>query len=618
MTEVRFCSECGASLEAAAEFCGVCGSRIGRPAQPGADGDKAAPAAGPVRQTAAARKRLGVPMIMIAAGSVLAIAAVLFSGVVAPDKPAPASPPQNTAVLQDQAGAPALSTRSTVRLGPVTDPEVTAADLAWMPYVNSRYGVAVDYPSQTFWAEEPPADNSGRGFEAADGGRFHVYSSANAPGHSIDELMAGALDGVSGGAVIDRQQTAAGFTLTLRREQETVHRRLMTSEGGDMLHWLEIGYPENLAPKYAPVADRMLATFRTVADETSGAPGTVEPETPSPGVIDIPLTGWTYNPAAKDFTDKPALVPDAEYAADNQMGYLAFTCQPGEVSPAYFVLLVAPGFDTRQEDNDVRLGIEGAGSGGELRLAMRDLYATSGGERPEIDWDATILFAPIVMEDLGEVIQAPALLVRAAGQTWRLAGGDSLARTGAKFILACETGGAATTGTSPAEPGPDEYTYQRIDSAELGFAVEGATGPTRFTVDIPEGWVRVPNTMDHELVFASPDDDVAAQMFLAILARPSQGRPLSVSLDDRLGILREITDTETLERGQVTVASGPGERARLRYVGPGDEEGMMINDTVAFERGDITYAVELTVPEPVWHTGQQVIEQVLKTLEFNH
>lgn len=616
MTEARYCSECGAALEAGAEFCGVCGTRIGRPAQPGAYGDKPAPVAGPARQTTATGKRLGMPMILIASGSVLAIAAVLFSGVLTPDKPAPASPSQNTAVRQDQTGAQAPSTQSVVRLGPVKEPNATASDLGWMPYVNSRYGVTVDYPSQVFSATEPPADNSGRGFEAGDRGRFYVYSSANALDQSIDALMAGALEGIAGEAVIDRQQTADGFTLTLRRDQEIVHRHLMTSEGGGMLHWLEIGYPENLAPKYAAIVDRMLASFRTVTDQASGAPGAVEQGAPLPGVIDIPLTGWTYNPAAKDFADKPALVPDAEYAAGNQMGYLAFTCQPGEVSPAYFVLLVAPGFDTRQEDNDVRLGIEGAGASGELRLAMRDLYATSGGERPEIDWDATILFAPIAMEDLGQVIQAPALLVTAAGQTWRLAGGDSLARTGAKFITACETGDAAIAGTSPGELGPDEFTYQRIASAELGFAVEGASGPTRFTVDIPDGWVRVPNTMDHELVFASPDDDVAAQMFLAILARPSQGRPLSVALDDRLGILREITDTETLERGQVTVVSGPGERARLRYVGPGDEEGMMINETVAFERGDITYVVELTVPEPVWHTGQQVIEQVLKTLEF--
>jgi hypothetical protein len=555
-------------------------------------------------------------MIMIASGSALAIAAVVFSGILSPDKSSPRSPPEKTTVQQDQTDAQASSTQSVVRLGPVKEPEATASDLAWKPYVNSRYGVAVDYPSQVFSAGEPPADNSGRGFEAADGGRFHVYSSANALGQSLDELMTGALDGVSGEAVIDRQQTAAGFTLTLRRDQEIVHRHLMTSEGGDMLHWLEIGYPEELKLQYAAIAERMLASFRMAADQATDGSGAAQPETPTAGVVDIQLTGWTYNPAAKDFTDKPALVPDAEYAADNKMGYLAFTCQPGEVSPAYFVLLVAPGFETRQEDNDVRLGIEGAGAGGELRLAMRDLYATSGGERPEIDWDATILFAPIEMEDLGQVIQAPALLVEAAGQTWRLAGGDSLARPGARFIAACETGEAAIAGTGLGELGPDEFSYQRINSAELGFAVEGASAPIHFTVDIPDGWVRVANTMDHELVYASPDDDPDAQMFLAIIARPSGGKPLSTALDDQLGILREITDTETLERGQVTVASGPGERARLRYVGPGDQQGMMIDDTVAFEHGDITYVVELTVPEPVWHTGQQVIEQILTTLEF--
>lgn len=616
MTEPRFCSECGAALEPDAKFCGACGAAIGDPEQPAASGDRTATAALPVRQPSAKRNGVGFPMIMIASGSALAIAAVVFSGVLSPDKSSPQSPPEQTAVQQDKTGIQTSSTQSAVRLGPVREPRATASDLAWMPYVNSRYGVTVDYPSQLFSAGEPPADNSGRGFEAADGARFFVYSSANALEQPIDELLAGALEGISGEAVIDKQQAADGFTVILRREQEIVHRHLMTSEGGSMLHWLEIGYPEDLRPQYATIAERMLASFRMAENQATDGSGAAQTETPTAGVLDIPLTGWSYNAAAKHFTDKPALVPDAEYSADNQMGFLAFTCQPGEVSPAYFALLVAPGFDTTEENNDVRLGIEGAGAGGELRLAMRDLYATSGGERPRIDWDATILFAPVGMEDLGQFIQARALLVKAAAQTWRLAGGDSLARAGERFLTACETGDAPTSGATPGERGPDEFSYQRIASADLGFAVEGTSGPTRFAVDIPEGWVRVPNTMDHELVFASPDDDPDAQMFLAILARPSGGKSLPAALDEQLSIIRDMTDTETLERGQVVTNAGPAERARLRYLGPSDEQVTLIDDTAVLQRGDITYAIELTVPEPVWHTGQQVIEQALKTLEF--
>ena len=616
MTEAHFCSECGAALETGARFCGACGAAIGGPEQPAASGEGTAPAARPVTQASAKRNGVGFPVIMIASGSALAIAAVVFSGVLSPDRSSPQSPPEQTAVQQDQTSVQTSSTQSAVRLGPVREPKATASNLAWMPYVNSRYGVTVDYPSQLFSAGEPPEDNSGRGFEAADGGRFYVYSSANALEQSIDELMAGALDGVSSDAVIDRQQTADGFTVVLRREQEIVHRHLMTSEGGSMLHWLEIAYPEDLKPQYAAIAERMLASFRMAADQATGGSGAAQPDTPTAGVMDIPLTGWTYNPAAQDFADLPVLVPDAEYSADNQMGYLAFTCQTGEVSPAYFALLVAPGFDITREDNDVHLGIEGAGAGGELRLAMRDLYATSGGERPRIDWDATILFAPVGMEDLGQLIQARALLVKAAGQTWRLAGGGSLASAGERFLAACETGDASTSGAAIGERGPDEFSYQRIASADLGFAVEGTSAPTHFTIDIPEGWVRIPNTMDHELVFASPDDDPDAQMFLALIGKPSEGKSLSAALDDRLSIIKDMTETETLERGQVTTNAGPAERARLRYLGPSDEQVMLIDETAVFQRGDITYVIELTVPEPVWHTGQQVIEQALKTLEF--
>jgi hypothetical protein len=43
---------------------------------------------------------------------------------------------------------------------------------------------------------------------------------------------------------------------------------------------------------------------------------------------------------------------------------------------------------------------------------------------------------------------------------------------------------------------------------------------------------------------------------------------------------------------------------------------MLVVDTAVLQRGDITYVIEVTVPEPVWHTGQQVIEQALKSLNF--
>ena len=531
MSDAQFCSECGSSLEAGALFCGNCGARIGGEASPkiidNPPDKQSGVASNPVavKSEQPAKSPIGIPLLMVGGGAVLAILAILFSGVFSIDVPAD-RPVQKTRTVEQN---PDNETQLTTK--PETTPKATSKDLAWKPYVNNRYGVAVDYPSALFEAGEPPADNAGRGFEASDGSRFYVYSSANALEQSIDELMAGAIDEEPGQSVIDRQKTADGFTVTMKRNQEIIHRRLMTSEGGSMLHWLEIGYPETARSQYSAIAEKMENSFRMVMNEETNESGTVEKNATPTDMIDIPLTGWTYNPAAKDFADLPALVPEAEYAADNQMGFLAFTCQPGAVSPAYFALLVAPGFSIKQENNDVRLGMEGAGASGELRLAMQDLYATSGGERPQVDWDATILFAPIEVEDLGQLIGANALLVKAAGQTWRLASGGNLASAGQKFFAACETDDVSTDGSMLNERGPDEYSFHKISSSELGFAVENSNAPTSFSIDIPDGWIRVPNTMDHELVFASPADDFDAQMYLGILAKPSEARSLSAALD---------------------------------------------------------------------------------------
>ena len=78
-----------------------------------------------------------------------------------------------------------------------------------------------------------------------------------------------------------------------------------------------------------------------------------------------------------------------------------------------------------------------------------------------------------------------------------------------------------------------------------------------------------------------------------------------------------MTETETLESTALTVNGNAAERARIRFLGPSDNQIMLVVDTAVLQRGDITYAIELTVPEPLWHTGQQVIERALQTFKFD-
>lgn len=160
------------------------------------------------------------------------------------------------------------------------------------------------------------------------------------------------------------------------------------------------------------------------------------PDTPAAGKpIEVQHNGWIFTAPSTDYADLPALMAKTDFSPDTEMGQLVFVCQPGKPSSDYFALLVAPMFK-HGDSVEATLAIEGSDAA--LSLDMRDLYASKGSKRPGIDWDASILFAPIEMEDLGELIQAKALLVSAAGQNWRLAGGKTLKQSGQGFLSDCE------------------------------------------------------------------------------------------------------------------------------------------------------------------------------------
>ena len=457
MTRPNYCVMCGARLEPDARFCTACGAKIGVAADPPAPAQDRAARAAPAPTTPRGR-RFGKTVLFVVVGMVLALVAILstlppsqgpkregeprgptVAGPSTPSAPPAPSGPTNPTGSKPPAPPPATS----VPTPPTTTaPTKPRADLGWTDYTNDRYGLSVAYPSTSFTPGEAPPDHAGRNFDGTDGARFHVYSHANALDQSIEALLAEALEGVDPVAIREKNLGVDGFVIVVARPDEVLHTVMKTSEAGSVIHWLEIGYPPSLAAKYAPLATRMIESLKVGPPReaerraATGAPARGKPTVTGGVVVEVPHEGWITTEPSPAFADLPALKPDMGSSPDSELGQLVFVCRKSTPSSAFFALVVAPRF-AFSGTVAVRLAVEGAGRGGALDLTMKDLYGTRGGERPKLDWDATILFAPIAMEDLGELIRADALLVTAGGKTHRLIGGDTLRRAGGAFLAEC-------------------------------------------------------------------------------------------------------------------------------------------------------------------------------------
>lgn len=132
----------------------------------------------------------------------------------------------------------------------------------WERYVNTRYGVVIDYPADLFAIRPPPPDNAGREFTAASAGaRFHLYSHANALEASVDELQTEDVLDI-GDANAARQAGPDWYQVVAVKAADTILRRVLLSDDGAMIHRLEIAYPTAAAAAFAPVVERMTGSFR--------------------------------------------------------------------------------------------------------------------------------------------------------------------------------------------------------------------------------------------------------------------------------------------------------------------------------------------------------------------
>ncbi|MCW5686953.1 MAG: hypothetical protein KIT76_00250 [Pseudolabrys sp.] len=131
----------------------------------------------------------------------------------------------------------------------------------WERYINTRYGVVIDYPADLFAIQPPPPDNAGRSFVAeAAGARFSIYSHANAMDFSVEELQAEDVLDIGDEAAV-KQSGRNWYQVVAGKNGDVILRRVLLSEEGTFVHRLEIAYPKAAAAAFEPIAARMAKSF---------------------------------------------------------------------------------------------------------------------------------------------------------------------------------------------------------------------------------------------------------------------------------------------------------------------------------------------------------------------
>ncbi len=144
----------------------------------------------------------------------------------------------------------------------------------------------IDYPADLFTIQPPPPDNAGRDFTAEKAGaRFHVYSHANAMNSSVEELQAEDVLDIGDAAAV-KNNGADWYQVMATKGTDTILRRVLLSEGGAMVHRLEIAYPKTAAASFEPIVARMIKSFRVdpaIPERAANAAGSpVSPEATKP------------------------------------------------------------------------------------------------------------------------------------------------------------------------------------------------------------------------------------------------------------------------------------------------------------------------------------------------
>ena len=155
--------------------------------------------------------------------------------------------------------------------------------------------------------------------------------------------------------------------------------------------------------------------------------------------------------------------------------------------------------------------------------------------------------------------------------------------------------------------------YLNLESLDFGFAIEGVP-EAAFSVDIPNFWNRLDNSLSHQLIFASPDSDPDAKATLAINGELANGRTDQDAALAHAIELVNIGDAEIIDSRKIETAAGPGWRVLLKVNSPSDIDMLLIDELVVIKKGSTLYQLELTAPEPIWHAAEEVMKRALETI----
>jgi hypothetical protein len=148
-----------------------------------------------------------------------------------------------------------------------------AAQKVWKTYKNERFGTTIEYPSDKFIPQPPPANGDGLRFIAVDSAEFTVAAINNVLHQNLAAIEASALkDRPLDERITFRDRGPNWIVLSGTKADVIFYERHLLSHRGRIINDLEIIYPARLRRIYDPVVTRMSKSFRAGVGINTGPP----------------------------------------------------------------------------------------------------------------------------------------------------------------------------------------------------------------------------------------------------------------------------------------------------------------------------------------------------------